>query len=348
MLAGHPILVSASVGISLSSPDDEAPEDHLRAVHLALDRAKSRGKGGCAVYDLTMHEQAVSRLQLEVDLRLAIERREFRLHYQPIVSLPSGDIAGVEALIRWPRSGKLVMPGDFIPVAEETGLILPMGEWGLEEACQQLARWSRILPPDRPMSMSVNFSARQFAQPNFDRRVVEVLRETGLPPEALRLEVTENAAMDDARHTQTVLSRLKDAGVRISIDDFGTGFSSLAYLKRFPVRRLSARGIRIALDDFGAGYTSLGYLRHLPVNKVKIDRSFIAAVDRDPDSREIVRAIIELARTLRMEVVAEGAETLSQVEFLQGIECEYAQGYFFSRPTDPADLEPMLAAGVQG
>ncbi|MGH7571486.1 MAG: putative bifunctional diguanylate cyclase/phosphodiesterase, partial [Gemmatimonadota bacterium] len=284
--------------------------------HLALDRARSRGKGGYAIFDLTMHEQAVRRLQLEVDLRQAIERKEFRLHYQPIVSLPSGDITGVEALIRWPRSGKLVMPGEFIPVAEETGLILPMGQWGLEEACQQLARWSRILPPDRAMSMSVNFSARQFAMPDFDRLVLEVLRETGLPSEALRLEVTENAAMDDARHTQAVFTRLKDAGVRISIDDFGTGFSSLAYLKRFPVDTL------------------------------KIDRSFIAAVEHDVESREIVRTIMGLARTLRLDVIAEGTETLAQVEFLQGIECEYAQGFFFSRPIDPADLEPVLTAGV--
>jgi diguanylate cyclase (GGDEF)-like protein len=316
LMAGHPILVTASVGISLSSPDDEMPEEHLRAAHLALDRAKSQAKGGCAVFDLTMHEQAVRRLQLEVDLRRAMDERQFRLHYQPIVSLPSGDIAGVEALIRWPRPGKIVMPGEFIPVAEETGLILPMGVWGLEEACQQLARWTAVLPPDRPMSMSVNFSPRQFAQPDFDDLVRRVLEETGLPPELLRLEVTENAAMDDVRHTQIMLGRLKDAGVRISIDDFGTGFSSLAYLKRFPVDTL------------------------------KIDRSFIAAVDHDADSREIVRTIMGLARTLRMDVIAEGAETHSQVEFLQGIDCEYAQGFFFSRPIDPADLERALAHGT--
>ncbi|HKY60777.1 MAG TPA: GGDEF domain-containing protein [Gemmatimonadota bacterium] len=313
LMAGQPILVSASVGISLSSQDDEVPEEHLRAAHLALDRAKSQGKSGCAVFDLTMHERAVRRLQLEVDLRRAMEEREFRLHYQPIVSLPSGDIAGVEALIRWPRDGQLVMPGDFIPVAEETGLILPMGMWGLEEACRQLARWTSILPSERVMSMSVNFSPRQFAQPDFDDLVRRVLDETGLPPQLLRLEVTESAAMDDVRHTQVVLGRLKDAGVRISIDDFGTGFSSLAYLKRFPVDTL------------------------------KIDRSFIAGVDHDTDSREIVRTIMGLARTLRMEVVAEGTENDAQVEFLQGIDCEYAQGYFFSRPIDPADLERALA-----
>ena len=315
-MAGHPILVTASVGISLSSPDDEAPEEHLRAAHLALDRAKTQGKGVYAVFDLTMHEHAVRRLQLEVDLQRAMDEREFRLHYQPIVSLPSGDIAGVEALIRWPRAGQIVMPGEFIPVAEETGLILPMGAWGLEEACQQLARWTSMLPPERAMSMSVNFSPRQFAQPDFHDLVRRVLDETGLPPELLRLEVTENAAMDDVRHTQIMLGRLKDAGVRISIDDFGTGFSSLAYLKRFPVDTL------------------------------KIDRSFIAAVDHDTDSREIVRTIMGLARTLHMDVIAEGAETPSQVEFLQDIDCEYAQGFFFSRPIDPADLERVLANGT--
>jgi EAL domain-containing protein (putative c-di-GMP-specific phosphodiesterase class I) len=173
-----------------------------------------------------------------------------------------------------------------------------------------------MLPPERAMSMSVNFSPRQFAQPDFDDLVRRVLDETGLPPELLRLEVTENAAMDDVRHTQIMLGRLKDAGVRISIDDFGTGFSSLAYLKRFPVDTL------------------------------KIDRSFIAAVDHDTDSREIVRTIMELARTLRMDVIAEGTETPTQVEFLQGIDCEYAQGFFFSRPIDPADLDRVLAHGT--
>ena len=316
LMAGQPILVTASVGISLSSPDDEAPEEHLRAAHLALDRAKSHGKGGCAVYDLTMHEQAVRRLQLEVDLRRAMDERQFRLHYQPIVSLPSGDIAGVEALIRWPRAGQIVMPGEFIPVAEETGLILPMGVWGLEEACRQLVRWTSMLPSERPMSMSVNLSPRQFAQPDFHDLVRRVLDETGLAPELLRLEMSENAAMDDVRHTQIMLGRLKETGVRISIDDFGTGFSSLAYLRRFPVDTL------------------------------KIDRSFIAAVDHDTDSREIVRTIMGLARTLGMDVIAEGTETHSQVEFLQGIDCEYAQGFFFSRPIDPADLEPVLACGT--
>jgi len=266
-----------------------------------------------------MHGNAIERLQLESDLRRAIDRLEFRLQYQPIVSLHDHRIVGFEALIRWqhPEQG-LLAPSAFLKVAEDTSLITRIDQWVLREACGQARRWNIDSPDEAPISVSVNISAQAFGQHDLVRQVAETLQTTGLEPRCLRLEITESVAMADAERARTVLIDLKALGVRISLDDFGTGYSSLSYLQGFPVDTL------------------------------KIDRSFVTGMDRSDECREIIRTILNLARTLRLDVIAEGAETAAQVEFLEGLDCGFIQGFFFSRPVPPSELTALLLARGAG
>jgi predicted signal transduction protein with EAL and GGDEF domain len=315
LLDTQEVFVTASVGIAISGAVSCAGDDLLRDADIAMYRAKAAGGDRCAVFDATMHEHAVERLQLETDLRRAVERQEFRLQYQPIVSLTDHRIVGFEALVRWqhPEQG-LLSPISFLKVAEETGLIARIDQWVLREACVQARRWHDESPEATPLSVSVNLSAQAFGQQDLVRQVSETLRDTGLDPRGLRLEITESVAMADAERARTVLVGLKALGVRISLDDFGTGYSSLSYLQGFPVDTL------------------------------KIDRSFVIGTDRNDQCREIIRTIVNLARTLRLDVIAEGAETAAQVEFLEGLECRYLQGYFFSRPMPIDQLAGLFSA----
>jgi EAL domain-containing protein (putative c-di-GMP-specific phosphodiesterase class I) len=259
-----------------------------------------------------MHAAAVKRLRLETDLRKALELGEFRTHYQPIVSLRTGRVAGFEALTRWQRPDGLVMPGEFISVADETGLILPMNRILLFEACEQLRTWHSQFCMNPPLTMSVNITSKQFAQPDLASQIGEILKQTGIDPATIDLEITENIAMSDADRSSRVLSELKDLGVHLSIDDFGTGYSSLSRLRRFPVDAL------------------------------KIDRTFIGGMNQDDDTREIVRVILLLAHTIGLKVVAEGVETEEQVRQLKQLDCELAQGYLFSKPADPIAIQQFI------
>jgi EAL domain-containing protein (putative c-di-GMP-specific phosphodiesterase class I) len=281
-------------------------------------RAKASGKARCELFDTAMHASAVNRLQLETDLRKAVDRGEFTIHYQPIVHLESGKISGFEALIRWQRPDLgLVAPGEFLAVAEDSGLILPINRWVTLEACGQAKLWQSQYASDPPLTMSVNISARQFSHPDFVNDIRTALEQTGFNPGSLQLEILETIAMGDAERSVIVFSQLKALGVQLSIDDFGTGYSSLGRLRRFPVDTL------------------------------KIDRSFISKMDTDADNRSIVRTIVALAHNLDLNLVAEGTETLEEVAELQKLECEYAQGYFFSRPIERDAAERLLVGGRQ-
>ena len=302
-LAGQEVFTTVSVGIALGATGYERSEDVLRDADIAMYRAKDGGRARHKVFDRAMHERAVSRLRLENDLRRAVERREFEVYYQPILSLGTGDIYGFEALVRWqhPERG-MVSPAEFIPAAEETGLIVPIGEWVLEEACRRMRDWQEQSPAAPALTLSVNVSGRQLAQPDLVERAERVLRETGFDARPLKLEITESVVMGSAEAAIVMLKRLRALGVSLSSDDFGTGYSSLSYLHR------------------------------LPVNTLKIDRSFVGLVCAGDENAEIVRTIILLARNLGMEVVAEGIETKEQLEQLKGLKSDYGQGYLFSKP----------------
>jgi diguanylate cyclase (GGDEF)-like protein len=312
-LNGREVFTTGSVGIAVSTPAHRSGDDVLRDAELAMHRAKSSGGDRCAIGDATMHHRAVDRLQLESDLRRAVERQEFVLHYQPIVAFRDHDVMGFEALLRWqhPERG-LLAPGAFLQVAEETGIIGRIDEWALKEACGQASRWQRMYPRETPASVSVNISAQGFSRPDLVAHVAKTLQDTGLEPRSLRLEITESVAMADAERTRTILIDLKALGVRISLDDFGTGYSSFSYLQRFPVDTL------------------------------KIDRSFVCGIDQNDECREIIRTILNLARTLRLDVVAEGTETAEQVRYLEGLDCRYAQGFFFSKAVPMSEVGRLL------
>jgi diguanylate cyclase (GGDEF)-like protein/PAS domain S-box-containing protein len=312
---GHlEVVVTASIGVAISTHGDHA-ESVLRNADLALHEAKGAGKSRSAVFDPSMERDAVNRLELQADLRYALERKQLRLVYQPIVSLATGHITGVEALLRWhhPTRG-LVSPTEFIPIAEETGLIVPIGQWVLEEACRQARAWHKRFAAHSTLMMSVNLSARQFQRPELSDNINQVLHETGLDPRFLTVEITESVLMRDAATTYTTLEVLKELGVQVAIDDFGTGYSSLSYLKRFPVDTL------------------------------KIDRSFVDGLGRDPQDTAIVQSIIALAKTLLLRVTAEGIETPSQRAHLREMGCDLGQGFLFAYPVSPADVEHMLDA----
>jgi diguanylate cyclase (GGDEF)-like protein/PAS domain S-box-containing protein len=308
-LQGQDVFVSASIGIALSSTGYLMPDDLLRDADLAMYRAKANGKSRYEVFDQKMHARAVALLQLETDLRLAIEREEFRILYQPVISLRTGRIAGVEALVRWkhPQRG-LVSPDDFLTVAEETGLVVPMGNWVLREACARLAEWQRENPSLADITVSVNLSARQFVHPDLVARVTDALRQSGLPSRCLRLEFTESVLIEREEPV---------------IDTFA---------------QLHALGIRLDLDDFGTGYSSLGYLHRFDLDGLKIDRSFVGNIGANGERSEIVRTIVALANNLGMEVIAEGVETPAQLAVLQGVECDLVQGYLFGGALTAAEM----------
>jgi PAS domain S-box-containing protein len=308
------IVISASIGIAASTSPHTRAEDLLRDADIAMYRAKRAGKARCEVSDTAMHANAVKRLRLETDLRKALDQGEFRVYYQPIVSLQTGKITGFEALTRWQRPEGILAPIEFIAVAEEIGLIIPMNRQLLLEACQHLRIWQSEFPSSPPLTMSVNITFREFAQPDLASEIRKSLEQTGVDPGCLQLEIIETIAMRDAEKSGHVLSQLKALGVRLSIDDFGTGYSSLSRLRR------------------------------IPVDTLKIDRAFISHMDSDPESREIVRIIIMLAHNLGLKVVAEGTETEEHINLLKQLNCEMAQGYFFSRPADDQAMLKLLAS----
>ena len=309
---GHEIVISASVGITFGSSTNTEARDVLRDAEIAMYRAKHAGKARCEVFDSTMQADAVKRLRLETDLRKALELDEFRVYYQPLVSLKNGQIVGFETLSRWQRPQGIVMPGEFIAVADETGLILPINRKLLEEACLQLRSWHTLFPSDPPLTVSVNITPKQFTQPDLATQIGQILRQTGLSPGWVDLEITENVAMADAERSAVVLSELKALGVHLSIDDFGTGYSSLCRLQSFPVDTL------------------------------KIDRTFISKINHDLETHEIVRTIIMLAHNLGLKVVAEGIEEQEQMDILRHMGCELGQGYLFSKPADAGTIERLL------
>ena len=306
------IVLSVSIGIAFSNGGGTEAPDLLRDAEIAMYRAKSGGKARCEVFDHAMHAGAIKRLQLETDLRKAIELNQFCVYYQPVVSLRTGRIVGFETLSRWQRPEGLVMPGEFISVADETGIILAINRQLLRDACLQLRSWQTLFPCDPPLSVNVNIAPKQFAQPELAAEIGKTLQETGLNPSCLNLEITETIAMADADRSAVVLSEFKALGVRLDIDDFGTGYSSLSRLQRFPVDAL------------------------------KIDRSFTSRLDTDAETAEIVRIIVMLAHGLHLKVVAEGVETEAQAAFLKEIGCELAQGYLYSKPVPVETIEELL------
>ncbi|MBA2735048.1 MAG: EAL domain-containing protein [Acidobacteria bacterium] len=313
-LNGHEVFATVSIGIALSSTGYDRPEEVLRDADTAMYRAKMLGKARHEVFDKTMHARAMNLLQMEADLRHAIERKEFILHYQPIVALDTGTISGFEALIRWhhPERG-FVSPDEFIPIAEETGLIIPIGHWVLEEACRQIHVWQEQYPQYPPLQISVNLSGKQFINANLINQIRYILKETCVEPHSLKLEITESMVMENVETAIDMLKQLRTLGIELSIDDFGTGYSSLSYLHRFPISTL------------------------------KVDRSFVSRMSDNNENAEIVRTILMLARSLKMDVVAEGVETQDQLMQLAMLECEYGQGYYFSKPLDIAGASKLLA-----
>lgn len=313
MLGEREIYIGASIGIVLRDEKYEAPDEMLRDADIAMYRAKSTGKGRYAVFNKEMHDHLSNRLRLETELRQAVDRNEFRLVYQPIVEILDDRLIGFEALVRWhhPTRGE-ILPGEFIPVLEETGLIAGVGEWVLRESCRQLREWHVQFPERRDLHVSVNLSCKQFLQQDLAKRIKEILDETHLDSKYLRLEITESHVMENSEMAITIMNRIRDIGVRMSIDDFGTGYSSLSYLQR------------------------------LPITYLKIDRSFINLMNSKHENGEIVRAIVMLAKNLNMQVIAEGIETEDQAKKLASLDCAFGQGYFYSRPSDAAAVNEML------
>ncbi|MCM8734000.1 EAL domain-containing protein [Azospirillum sp. A1-3] len=311
---GRDIVLTASIGVALSQTGYDRAEDMLRDASLAMYRAKSGGRARIDVFDANLRRQAMAAMQMEADLRAAMEQGQLCLHYQPIVLLETGAIAGFEALMRWNHPDRgLVSPAEFIPLAEETGLIAPMGRWALGEAVRQLAAWQARFPRATPLFMSVNVSTRQFRDDDIVSAVRDLLDEVPIPPSSLKLELTESLLVQDPDECRMLMQSLRDMDVRLSIDDFGTGYSSLAYLHK------------------------------LPVDVLKIDRSFVRAVSTGEGNAAIVQVIAGLATILRLDCVAEGVETADEAVYLRGL-CQYAQGYHFARPALPEAVERLLAA----
>jgi diguanylate cyclase (GGDEF)-like protein/PAS domain S-box-containing protein len=310
-VCGRDVFTTVSIGIAPGSLAYNQPDEILRDADTAMYRAKSLGRARHEMFDEEMHARSTDLLRMETDLRMAQEHNEFFINYQPIVALDDFHVCGFEALVRWqhPERG-LISPQDFIPVAEEGGQILQIGLWVLRQACYQAKRWQDRFPSDDLLYMTVNLSAKQFAQPDLLDQVSSILDETGLDPNFLKLEITESVLMDDFDSAAAMLFKLRALGVRLSIDDFGTGYSSLTYLHRFPIDTL------------------------------KIDRSFVSVLDKD--HLEIVRTILNLAENLDMDVVAEGVETQEQMSLLRNLSCQSGQGYFFSRPMTVEEAEKVL------
>ncbi|MBD2184596.1 EAL domain-containing protein [Planktothrix sp. FACHB-1355] len=311
-LEGREVFISSSIGISFCTSGYERSEDLLRNADAAMYQSKKNGKSRYTIFKPDMDSRAFERLQLATDLRRAIELQEFKLYYQPIVELENGTIVGLEALVRWehPRIG-LISPAKFIPLAEETGLILPIGEWVLETACRQAKYWHLRYPDRAPLTVSVNLSAKQFQQPQLEDKIAQILARIELAPQNLKLEITESMMMEQGDATIATLYKLKNLGIQLAIDDFGTGFSALSYLKRFPVDTL------------------------------KIDRSFIKGLGYNREDTAIVHAVIAFAKALHLSVTAEGIETAEQLSQLQALRCDRGQGYYFSQPIT-ADAVQLL------
>ena len=317
-LDGRDLVVTASIGIAIGDASQAEIDSLLRNADVAMYRAKAAGKGRYVVFDPSMHTDTLARLDLETDLRRALKEGELCLHYQPIVCMKDRSVTELEALVRWqhPERG-LIAPAYFIPIAEETGLIVPLGQWVLEEACTQVAAWNAQGLGDPPLTVCVNLSPRQFQSPNLADEVLRTLAKTKLAPNCLKLEITEGVIMQDFEATTTILQQLKQLGVQIAIDDFGTGYSSLAYLKR------------------------------LPLDVLKIDRSFVKGIGEDHEDSAIVRAIISLAGSLNLAVTAEGVECAEQAALLNDWACDQGQGYHFGRPLDAAATTALLRARTQ-
>lgn len=330
-LNAQEVFITASIGIALNQTDHiYQPEDLLRDAHTAMYRAKATGTARYEVFATGMRVQIVNRLQLETDLRRAIAHlrtdrlhypsddaplsAEFRLHYQPIVSLTTGKIVGFEALVRWyqPQRG-LISPLEFVPIAEETNLIVPLGQWILQTACRQTRHWQTQFPADPPLMISVNLSGKQCSEPTLMQQIEQTLQATQLEGRSLKLEITESVAMEDVEAAIALLLQLKSLHLQLSIDDFGTGFSSLSYLHRFPADTL------------------------------KVDRSFVNRMGETSEDNAIVRAIVMLGHHLNMSIVAEGVETAAQLATLRALHCEYGQGYFFAKPLDREAATALLA-----
>ena len=319
LFEGRKVFITASIGISLSSARIGSPEEMLRDADHAMYHAKAKGKARHEVFDSGMSAPALDRMDLEMDLRSAISRHEFRLHYQPILRLDTGRITEVEALIRWQHEKRgLLQPDAFIGLTEETGLIVPIGQWVLSEACRQARVWQLEFPSDPPLVMSVNLSAKQFQHPQLVDEITLALTESGLEASCLKLEITESVVMQDAPATLAKLKELKDLGIRLAIDDFGTGYSSLGYLKSFPVDTL------------------------------KIDRSFVRGLSVEGGDSAIVRAVVTVAKSLNMDVTAEGIETDQQRIELKALGCDRGQGFLFARPADAEHVSPLLAISRSG
>jgi diguanylate cyclase (GGDEF)-like protein/PAS domain S-box-containing protein len=316
-LNGSEVFTTASIGIALGNQNYTRPDDMLRDADIAMYRAKEAGKARHYIFHPAMHEQAHSRLRLEIELRRALTDKEFCLYFQPIVKMETGEITGFESLSRWQHPVRgLVGPREFISIAEETGMIIPLGEWGLRESCRRLREWQDEYPEAAQLSMSVNLSPKQFNQKDLVERVIDILNETKIEPGCLRLEITESLLMEDS---ETTIEKMN---------------------------RLSAAGIKLAIDDFGTGYSSLSYLHRLPVDYLKIDRSFVSQMQANKQNREIVKTIVLLSKNLNLEVVAEGIETAEQAEYLKGLGCNYGQGYLFSRPVDAEKARRLLGHNV--
>ncbi len=318
LLNEHEVFSTISFGIVVSSPEYALPDDMLRDANLALAGAKVQGGGGYMVFDKDMHNQAVRRLELEMDLRHALEREEFQAYYQPIVHLNQVSLAGFEALVRWNHPTKgLISPLEFIPVAEETGLIVALGRWMLREACRQLKHWQNTLPGCAGLTVSVNLSCKQVLHGSLLADVQDALSDSGLSPLSLKLEITESAMMQETEQAIALLEQFKAMGIRILLDDFGTGYSSLAYLHR------------------------------LPIDTLKIDRSFISHLHDKPTDRHFVETIVHLAQRLKQDIICEGVELQEQADLLLAMGVGYSQGFLYSRPVAANEAEMLILTGLR-
>ena len=314
MVEGKEVFAPASFGVVLNTREYEDPEEIIRDADAAMYHAKENGKAQYKIFDKTLHKKAMHLLERETDLRKAANRDEFENHYQPIVDLKTASVVGFEALIRWnhPQLG-LIYPGSFISIAEETGLIVPITQLIAKRACEDLCRWQDRLQDELKLTMNINLSSKHFLSPTLLDDIKEILSQTGMPPEQLKLEITETALMEDADETIRLVHRLKDLGLQLVIDDFGTGYSSLSYLQR------------------------------LPIDTLKVDRSFVSRIQSEPDGNlNIVEAIISLAHRLKMMVVAEGVETEEQFAILVEMNCQFGQGYLFSKPLNKSQVDELI------
>jgi EAL domain-containing protein (putative c-di-GMP-specific phosphodiesterase class I) len=314
-LNGTEVFVTLSIGIAVCQDDGKNADQVLKNADAAMHHAKKQGKNSIKFYKESMNSIALKRLTVENELRKAINRNEMMLYYQPRIDVRTGTIASTEALVRWKKpDGGIVPPAEFIPVAEDSGLILPLGEWILNAACEQNMAWQKS--GLMPVSVSVNISGKQFKQNNFVKTISDAIKNSNLDPRYLELEITENILMSHEDRIIDMMNELKDMGIRISIDDFGTGYSSFSYLKRFPL------------------------------DVIKIDKSFIDEIPENTDDAAIVNAIITMARVLNLTVVAEGVEEKHQLDFLTGIKCDEIQGFYFSKPLPAAELAVLLKKSV--